>query len=125
MLSTDFLLLLDDFIEEARKSNYYSVLSYTLKREALSDLVELIKRQYQTLRKSGITIAYPVLTKSVCEAQTFSDDSEENWILQYVYQHACMKCFGYFSKKRAHARQDHEGYLKAQEEQESGRESQT
>lgn len=115
-------LLLDDIIEEARNMRGEDFIPFSTRGEAASRVIQSVDTQYRDIKKSGAKIGYGELLRRICEAKTFSDDPEENWVLQYAYQIVAMMYFGRRSKKKAQMKRDYEQYLVAQEEQESGRE---
>lgn len=115
--------LLDDIIQKTRKRRGVDVIPYSVTSEEILRVVRLVDAQYRLLKKENVTLPYEEVTKRVCEAQTFSEDPEENWFLQYAYQVLAMLYFGHRSKKKAAERLNRKLDLASQEKQQRGRES--
>lgn len=126
MASTDeSLALLTELIVELRDMLGVDVIPHATRERVALDTIGLIRRQRRDLFQSGVKVALPRLTQNVCEAQTFSEDAEENWVLQYTYQKIAMKFFGEMRKQQVKRDREHALYVSAQLEQENGRESQS
>lgn len=100
------LSIIDDIILGTRRKRGVDVIPLSVTAEEVLRVARLVDVQYRVLKKAKVILGYEEITKRVCEAQTFSNDFEENWVLQYAYQLLAMPYFGYRSKKNAGERRN-------------------
>lgn len=118
--STEEYALLDRIIENVRELRGVHQIPGTVSSKEAFRLTRLIQRQRSDLHRSGIKTGLRVLTKRICEAQQFSNDHEENWVLQYAYQVVVMFYFGEMRRRYAVRNKEHKQYLEAVVQQEGG-----
>ena len=99
---------LDEIIKTAREMRGIDFVPLSVTKHQLGILIQTTNTQYWDLKRSGVGMGYSELLKNVCEARTFSDDREENWVLQYAYQIVGMMYFGRRKKDRAQSRREEE-----------------
>lgn len=119
--TTESLALLQKIITELRAMLGDDVIPCSASERVALSTIRNIQEQRRSLHQSGVKMGLAVLAKAVCEAQIFSEDKEENWVLQYAYQKIGMKHLGEMRRQQARRDADYKQYLLAQEAEYGGR----
>lgn len=115
MNTTEHLALLVNIIERVRAMRGTEQVPLGTNESVAFATIQNIQNQRRDLHQSGYKMDLRELTKNVCEAQSFSPDAEENWVLQYAYQLVAMGYFGEMRKRYAVRKRNRKLNLASQE----------